>query len=125
MPGSRPGDQENVMTLKAFKQAIRVGTRLTVLEHAIPRYLGTSREVTKVQTNGYWFQTDGKRSWSPHPKASELQFDGTVAVIKCADARYWWTLRILPETPGVPQSDTSVSPVSETTSDTLTTPLTT
>jgi hypothetical protein len=89
------------MTLKAFKQAIRVGTRLTVLEHAIACHVGTTREVTKVQGNGYWFSgPQGKRYWGPHPKASELQFDGTVAVIKCEDPRYWWTLRIEPASAG-------------------------
>jgi hypothetical protein len=84
------------------------------------------REVTKVQGNGYWFPgPDGKRRWGSFPKASELEFDGTTAIVKLADGDRFWSLRVEPETPGIPSSDKSASPVSGSTPDTLTTPLTT
>lgn len=79
------------MTLKAFKAAIKPGLQVRVVEHWIERYHNTVRTVTAVQGNGYWFTQPGepKRCWGPFPKASQLQFDGTIAKIIVDDERHW------------------------------------
>lgn len=88
------------MTLKAFKDAIKVGVRLSVVDHFQPKFLGTSRVVVTVQGNGYWFKNDGddpkaRPWWGDFPKASGLDFDGQVAKIDYGNGKVF-TLRIDP-----------------------------
>lgn len=86
------------MTLKAFKAAIQVGTRITVTEHWQAVNVGQVRVVTKTQGNGYWFNQPGAnkpdgtpiRYWGDYPpKASMLQFDGRIARVDIGDNRTW------------------------------------
>lgn len=78
------------MTLKAFKAAVQVGTKMTVLDHWIPKYLNTVRTITKVQGNGFFFTTPGQdgRAWSDFPKSAQLRFDGKVAHVMMGD-KFW------------------------------------
>lgn len=83
-------------SLKAFKEAIKPGITITVLDHWVKNHC-TARLVTKVQGNGYWFtqptDAEPKRYWGDFPKASQLDFDGKIAKI-VLDARRFWTLSI-------------------------------
>jgi hypothetical protein len=87
------------MTLKAYKEAAKVGTRMRVLEHWVPRYHGSERIVTKVQNNGYWFdvvdpatgQIMDTRHWAEFPKASQMTFDGRILHVRLDERRFWKT----------------------------------
>ena len=88
------------MTLKAYSEAIKLGTRLRVLEHWNPNLVGKTRTVCKVQTNGYFFRNDDEtqRMWAPKPRASELKFDGTHIDVQMSDpgeSHMHWRLEIL------------------------------
>jgi hypothetical protein len=80
------------MTLKAYKAAITVGTRMRVIDHWMPRHKGAIRTVQKVQGNGFYFtEPDAPhRFWSPFPKAAELEFDGRIAKIALQDEKPSW-----------------------------------
>jgi hypothetical protein len=87
------------MTLRAYKDAAKVGTRMRVLEHWIPRYGGTERVITKVQRNGYYFdvvdpatqQVTYQRHWTDFPKASQMTFDGRILSVRLDEHRFWKT----------------------------------
>jgi hypothetical protein len=84
-------------TLKQYKETITPGMLMTVLDHWIHRHQNTTRVVEKVQGNGYFYRQPGdpERYWSPHPKTSELEFDGKVAKIKDgARPEVHWTLQL-------------------------------
>lgn len=64
-------------TLADLKRAIRPGVRLLVVNHEYrPELTGTTRTVTDVQGNGYFYLSEGdsKRSWSGYAKASCYSF---------------------------------------------------
>jgi hypothetical protein len=84
------------MTLKAFKEAVKVGTKMRAIEHCRAEQLGKVRTVTKAQGNGFFFLVEGdeRRSWLDYPKASQLEFDGKHARIRLDD-QHWLTLEIL------------------------------
>jgi hypothetical protein len=83
------------MTLKAYKDAIKVGTRLTVLEHWNAREPRTTRVVDKVQTSSFRYRNEGDPTprWSPFPRSRELEFDGRIARVRLETGQHW-TLRV-------------------------------
>ena len=85
------------MTLKAYKQAIKIGAKIKVLEHWDPKQIGNVREVSKVQGNSFAYTVDGVpgRAWSPFPKSAELVFDGRIARVKLEANGKAWALEIL------------------------------
>lgn len=93
------------MTLKQFKAAIKVGMAIEVLDHWLPKYIGTMRHVTKVQGNGFFFTMGGspERCWSPFPRASELRFVDGVAHVLCKESPRrgprFWVFRLDPPPP--------------------------
>jgi len=83
------------MTLAALKRTIQPGTRLRVLAHWQEKYQGSERVVTKTQGNGFWFDFEGKRCWSPYPKADEITFTSErVFTVTPSDSKSW-TLEIV------------------------------
>jgi len=51
--------------------------------------------VTKTQGNGFWFDFEGKRCWSPYPKADEITFTSErVFTVTPSDSKSW-TLEIV------------------------------
>ena len=65
-------------SLAALKRAITVGTKLRVIEHWNPALRGTSRVITRTQTNGVYFAVPGiekwKNAWMPYPSAKAISF---------------------------------------------------
>jgi len=59
--------------LAGLKRRMRVGTRLICVENSKrPELNGKRREVVKVQTNGFYWTTEGdtRRCWTEYPKAN-------------------------------------------------------
>lgn len=91
------------MSLKAYKEAVKVGGRMRVLAHWNAKCVGEERVIDKVQGNSFRFRVDGRNKpdgspepfWSPFPKASQLEFDGRVAKVRL-DERRFWELELLP-----------------------------
>lgn len=87
------------MTLKAYKESVKVGQKMLVLEHWQLKYQGTVRTVTKVQHNGFEFTSphmEGSR-WSEFPRAGGLHFDGKIAQVTTGPGRFW-TLELVDTT---------------------------
>lgn len=91
------------MSLKAYKEAVKVGGRMRVLAHWIAECVGDVRVIDKVQGNSFRYRVDGRNKpdgspepfWSPFPKASELEFDGKVARVKLVGGEKFWEMEIL------------------------------
>lgn len=86
--------------LADLKRALKTpGISMLVLEHWQPQLVGTTREPSKVQTNGYWFNGPNRegnivRMWADLPKAAELAFPGDDRVIFYPNNARSWTLRV-------------------------------
>lgn len=79
-------------TLTAFKRMLKPGMQFEVLDHWIPKYIGTTRTVVQVQGNGYRFTQEGEdgRCWSPYPGAKEVTFGpGWQVRMQPMEDRYW------------------------------------
>ena len=67
-----------IKSLAALKRGITVGTTLRVIDHWIPEFIGTSRIVTRLQTNGFYFRVPGnerwQNAWCPYPAAKQVSF---------------------------------------------------
>jgi len=82
---------KNLMaSLASFKRQVEVGTVIECTENTLnPKAVGT-REVIKVQTNGFWWvneairQTKHGRAWTDYPKAAD--------VVAVDDEQITWTL---------------------------------
>ena len=83
-------------SMAALKRAIQVGTVLRVVDHWQERYIGTTRTVSKTQTNGFWFEhVDGKRHWSGYGKASQTTFHEDGSFTTDVGNGKTWTLEVI------------------------------
>ena len=91
------------MTLKDWKAQFVVGAKFEVIDHWVADMVGSTREVVKVQGNGYWFHdnvvrtSNQSRVWSDWPKRNELTFNDngtfTLRPLDIAHKNGFWTLR--------------------------------
>jgi len=65
-----------IKNLAELKRLIQPGVQIKTLEHFVPRWQDTTRTVTKVQTNGYWFTIPGvtEEVWTDFPKSGQVTF---------------------------------------------------
>lgn len=69
------------MKLSEAKRRIKVGTKIQAIGHYNPKATGT-RTVTKVQTNGFWYECENiKRCWCPWPAARFTQSAGPDSIV--------------------------------------------
>lgn len=64
-------------TFADVKRRMVVGQRLfTVQNTYVTKLTGTTRTVTRVQGNGYWYRVDGdsRDGFTPYPKAAAFTF---------------------------------------------------
>lgn len=83
-------------TFADLKRTLKPGLKLKVLAHWQEKLIGTTRTVDAVQTNGYWFYTEGdaRRMWADLGKASNWAFPSTSqAQFSMGDRG--WTLEVV------------------------------
>lgn len=85
------------MTLKAFKESLRVGMQLRTSDHWLEPQRNTLRTITKLQTNGFFYTLEGTtgRHWMDFPRAAQVTFADHTARIRM-DERRFWTLHLGP-----------------------------
>ena len=94
--------------LSDLKRTIQPGMKLRVIHHDYrPELIGTTRIVTKTQTNGYWFKTcseegamDKTASWSQYTRAGCYSFPTPTSYtqddgMQPNGKRARWTIEIL------------------------------
>ena len=86
-------DFTELKSLAALKRAIIVGSRLRVIDHWNPELRGTRRVITKIQTNGAYFEVPGiekwKNGWMPYPSAKAISFPAPGRFRVDLDERFW------------------------------------
>ena len=82
-------------TLADLKRNIRPGMRLRVADHWLERYRGTTRVVTRVQTNGYWFRQGGEDHFSAYGYAHCYTFP-TETSYRYKNGSQFWEVAIVP-----------------------------
>lgn len=77
--------ERHATSLTGFKRLLKPGTRLRVVDHYYPNQIGEVREVTRLQTNGYWYaKADGQRGfWAGYPPPSNFHAREGLYV-------FWW-----------------------------------
>lgn len=73
---------DGIKSLADLNRHVQPGTRFRCVENTYrPELNGTTRTVTRVQTNGFYWRIDGgtdpRESWTMYPKAALFQFDGS------------------------------------------------
>jgi hypothetical protein len=91
----------------ALKRAIHVGSRLRVIDHWNPHFIGTSRIVIKLQTNGFYFRLPGaekwQNAWSPYPSAKQVSFPAP-GRFRFDSGDLFWELEFEPDTSAASES---------------------
>lgn len=58
-----------INNLAELKRALKPGSKLLVIDHQIPKRIGTTREVVKAQTNAITVICDGIKGYMNIPKS--------------------------------------------------------
>ena len=84
-----------MQNLSQLKKSLQINTKVKITNHVVP---GLSRDthVTKVKTNGVYFDNNGKDSWFEYPKASEFEkVDDKTCNISFKDKKPFLTIQLL------------------------------
>ena len=83
------------MNLATFKRRLQKGTKVHLTNH-VKADLTRETVVNLTQTNGLYFDNEGKNSWFEFPKASEYkEVDDNTSEIYFKDRKLFLTVKIL------------------------------